>query len=89
MPKCPSCSFEVPAAAKFCPSCGKPMSSSAGGVGSGGSQNDDQDMLQTAVSSPPMTPKFATDTRPGNQTVAPNVHPTMTHASMPSGSIND
>lgn len=85
MPKCPSCSFDAPAAAKFCPSCGRPMGGAA--PGSGG---DDQDMLQTAVSLPPMTPKFAEgNTRPGNPTLPSGPAPTMTHASMPSGSIHD
>ncbi len=62
MPKCPSCSLDVPAAAKFCPSCGGAMS--IGPSPTEQSFGDAQDMMQTAVSLPPVSP--ATQPRPAD-----------------------
>lgn len=77
MPKCPSCSLEVPAAAKFCPSCGGSM---VPGDSQKSQSDDHQDMLQTAVSMPPLGTSIpnrgvSQPTRPGNQTVAPSMAP--------------
>ncbi|MBX3379307.1 MAG: protein kinase [Phycisphaeraceae bacterium] len=74
MPKCPSCSLEVPAAAKFCPSCGGSM---VPGASQKSLSDDHQDMLQTAVSMPPLSPvsqrpaDTSVPTRPANPTMPP------------------
>ncbi|MBS0187469.1 MAG: protein kinase [Planctomycetes bacterium] len=77
MPKCPSCSLEVPAAAKFCPSCGGSM---VPGASQKSMSDDAQDMLQTAVSLPPTQRPDATQfSRP--QTLPP----TQQQVSVPPG----
>lgn len=73
MPKCPSCSLEVPAAAKFCPSCGGSM---VPGASQKSLSDDHQDMLQTAISMPPVSQKpmgQSAPTRPANQTLPPTM----------------
>ena len=63
MPKCPSCSLRSTRRGQFCPLCGGSMVPGA----SQKSMNDDaQDMLQTAVSMPPIG-----HTRKGRQSRAP------------------
>ena len=88
MPKCPSCSLEVPTAAKFCPSCGGSM---VPGASQKSMSDDHQDMLQTAISMPPVSPVSqksigpSAPTRPANQTLPPTQVSGQGGMSMPGG----
>lgn len=88
MPKCPSCSLEVPPAAKFCPSCGGSM---VPGASQKSGSEDAQDMLQTAVSMPPLSPATQRPsdqpavTRTANPTLPPTLSPTQPGMSVAPG----